>query len=614
MTLPVPPAATPSAMASLSERLAVIGDELAELLAALPQVNDPDLQNRVRAFAALGERLVAAHADRPGPDIADALAGLLAAARGLHVPSRDPDLGALPSLRLLRAPLGLIIMAVSDALDAAETCGSTPSVAALRQDLSVTVPRAGNEDLLRAIARRLDEVGKQVEALDTTRVEATNFVQQTGLLNLYLPAMRVEIDLAKLHLSVGGVTIDFGALARAVEAMTELTGDFMATVQAWKAYVSEQVTRAAEAVRIGVRKVRVAVRAATRVMRWRRSDKAAVADSVAAPVSPGPPGDPPPPDFSLDVVKEMILTGEAPPLAWRPLITELDLSSSRLRRLHPLTALTALQSLDLRDTEVSDVTPLATLAALQSLNLRDTGVSDAAPLAALTTLHSLDLGDTHITDVAALSALTALQNLNLMGTPVNDIAPLAALTALQSLNLTITQVSDLAPLAALTALQDFDLMGTQVSDVAPLASLTALQSLNLAATRISDVAPLAALTALQSLDLSITQVSDLMPLAALTALQRLDLMGTQVSDVAPLAGLNSPGKPRPHRHGGQRRDAACRTRCPAKPQPQARSGQRRGAARRLGAAQWPAKSGGLRRGLSGTRSAPAVASFAMSKK
>jgi hypothetical protein len=118
-----------------------------------------------------------------------------------------------------------------------------------RKPISKASPRTGS--CTRAIATRLDEVGRQVDRLDAARSEPTGFVQQTGLLNLYTPAMRV----------------DFSGLARAMEAMSELTGDFTATVRAWVERVSASVRQASEAVRGGVRKVRVAVRAATRVIR-----------------------------------------------------------------------------------------------------------------------------------------------------------------------------------------------------------------------------------------------------------------------------------------------------------------------------------------------------------
>jgi hypothetical protein len=85
--------------------------------------------------------------------------------------------------------------------------------------------------------------------------------------------------------------------------------------------------------------------------------------------------------FDLDEVYRMILRGQAPPAAWAPRITGLDLRSEErsrsdlakkdfprpelayaaLRDLAPLQALTNLQILRLRGTRVIDFTPLAGL-------------------------------------------------------------------------------------------------------------------------------------------------------------------------------------------------------------------------------------------------------------
>jgi Leucine-rich repeat (LRR) protein len=588
MTEPLPPLPRHTA---LLDRLTRIGRRLDGVRDALRQVNDPDLQTRAQTLLRTGSHLLTAHHPQPGPDLARALAGFRTGIRELHAPLEDPELGELPSLDALAGSVGLLVMAVDDALDAARALGLSAGELTLPQDLVAEVPRAGNDDLLRAIAARLDAVGRQVDRLDAARAEPTGFVQQTGLLNLYVPAMRVELDLARLHLSVGGVTVDFSGLARAAEAMTELTGDLLATVRGWMDRVSAPVRQAAEAVNGGVRKVRVAVRAATRMVRWRRGGGGAPVPPVPAPGSSPFPFE----GFSPEAVRDLILAGKEVPDEWVPLVTKLDFSGTKLadlgplakltalhtlhlgraltpdgRRLTdplpitdvaplagltalqhlyldgtqvsdvtPLAGLTALQHLSLFDTQVSDVAPLAELTALQYLALFGTGVSDVAPLAGLTALRRLDLGRTRVSNVAPLAGLTALQHLDLSGTGMSDVAPLAGLTALQHLSLSRTQVSDVAPLAGLTALQHLYLGGTQVSDVAPLAGLTALQHLSLGRTRVSNVAPLAGLTALQHLWLNSTDLRDVAPLAGLTALQHLDLRGAQVSDVAPLAGLTA---------------------------------------------------------------------------
>jgi hypothetical protein len=117
----------------------------------------------------------------------------------------------------------------------------------------------------------------------------------------------------------------------------------------------------------------------------------------------------PPPDFSPEGVRALVLANRRVPDAWIPFVTTLDLSGSPIRQLRRCASLTALQSLDLRYTWVSDVAPLAGLTALQSLDLMVTEVSDVAPLAGLTALQSLDLEGTQKSDVVPLRHLNGLR-------------------------------------------------------------------------------------------------------------------------------------------------------------------------------------------------------------
>jgi hypothetical protein len=134
----------------------------------------------------------------------------------------------------------------------------------LSLELPVEVSRNGNEGLLRGIAKRLDELVTGLDALENANAEPTAFTQQTGLLNIYVGTIRVEVDLARLHLTVGEQTIDFGALARAVAVITELTRDFIATIRAWVSRVSDPVTRIAEEVRTRVSRLATGTSAAAK--------------------------------------------------------------------------------------------------------------------------------------------------------------------------------------------------------------------------------------------------------------------------------------------------------------------------------------------------------------
>jgi hypothetical protein len=237
-----------------------------ELNAALPFVNDPTLRTQAEALAKGMATVLAAHRDRPGPspNVADDLAGLMSAARALHVPAQDAELGRTPTLQGLRSAKGLIIAAVDEALEAARTLGLHPRQAPLVRELPMEVARTDNQGLFQGIVKRLDEVIKRLDELDNAKAEPTVFQQQTGLLNFYIGSMRVEADLAKLHLTLGEQTINFSALLRAIEIIEELTGDFFATVKAWVGRVSGAVIRIADEVRERVRRLAAGTRAAAR--------------------------------------------------------------------------------------------------------------------------------------------------------------------------------------------------------------------------------------------------------------------------------------------------------------------------------------------------------------
>jgi Leucine-rich repeat (LRR) protein len=160
-----------------------------------------------------------------------------------------------------------------------------------------------------------------------------------------------------------------------------------------------------------------------------------------------------PPDFNLAKAREMILSGNAPPLEWRPFIVGLDFTGEAISDLSPLADLSSLESLDLESTPVSNIAPLSNLVSLRTLRFVGTRVSDLSPLAGLTALQLLSLVGTEVSDLSPLTNLKALQSLYLFGTKVSDVTPLAHLTALRAVDLRGTAVSDLGPLEALRGLE-----------------------------------------------------------------------------------------------------------------------------------------------------------------
>ena len=249
-----------------------IADELDELRGALPGINDEILHPRVEQLVALGPGLRQAHGLAPGADLADALAGLRDAAQSLQVPLRDPVLGEpTPTLRRVREAKGLIVAATDDALRCAATLGWRARTLTLSPETAAAMTRAAHRQELRGIEQRLEKVETDLRVLDQARHETTSFVQQNGLLNLYVPGMRVEVDLARVHLKIGETTVDLAALARAAQAMGVLTRDFVATVRdsAWARRVSASVQRGAEHIRGSVGRFVRGVRILPRIIEWR---------------------------------------------------------------------------------------------------------------------------------------------------------------------------------------------------------------------------------------------------------------------------------------------------------------------------------------------------------
>lgn len=270
------------------------------------------------------------------------------------------------------------------------------------------------------------------------------------------------------------------------------------------------------------------------------SGQRGVAAAVAAPPTAA---DSSLPEEVEDQARDMILRGEAPPVAWRPFIRRLNFASTRLDSLEPLDELAWLHSLYLDSTQIRDLSALSDLTGLRTLGLKSTPVSDLSELEGMTGLRRLFLDNTQVSNLSKLDGLIRLQRLGLANTRVSDLTPLRRMTALQRLYLSNTRVRDLSALKDMGGLELLHLGGTQISDVSELGGLTSLQELHLNRTQIRDLSALSDLTELQTLDLSSTPVTDseLLALADLTRLKTLDLTSSKVEHASALKHLVEKG-------------------------------------------------------------------------
>ena len=222
---------------------------------------------------------------------------------------------------------------------------------------------------------------------------------------------------------------------------------------------------------------------------------------------------------SLDEIKKTIL---------------LDLSSTNVTDVSPLTELTNLQTLDLSNAKVTDVSPLAKLKNLQTLNLQNTKVTDISSLTGLKSLQTLFLSYTNVIDVTPLTEFTNLQTLDLSNTRVVDVKPLAELKNLKKLELRNKYITDLNPLAGLKSLQSLSL-SLKKRDLS-LSELNNLKDLSLSDSQITNLS-LSGLNNLERLVLSDSRITNL-NLSGLNRLKRLTLSSSRITNLT-LSGLNN---------------------------------------------------------------------------
>jgi hypothetical protein len=456
-------------MARLAETIEESRVAVAEFRNAMRFVNDGILQAEVTPVLQTAELVFEQHLVHPSPTIANDIANLLAAFNQLSLPGKDPDFGSLPGLKALRGARGNVREEFNEVLEIASSLGWKPDKPALPDIGGTEVPRNGLEAMLKTLVARVEAVEQILDhAVEPEGQRAPDRTTvQIALVSVFVRNLRVELALAKLEARVKEI-VDLSVLSRAIENVTELTADFIATVHGMTAKMTVKLRQASELLRPSVREVanefKTIVKKAASIFDLRNREE----EFVDVPS-----------EFDLATVYKLILSGRAPPASWQMSITKLIFSEYKLKLkdLSPLADLTALQILDLDNTPVNDLAPLANLRALRRLDLDGARVTDLAPLANLAALERLDLDRTLVSDLTPLANLTALKMLWLNGTQVTDLTPLSNLKALEWLDLRNTRVTNLEPLAGLTDLRSLWLDGTPVSDLAPLAKLENLDTI-----------------------------------------------------------------------------------------------------------------------------------------
>jgi hypothetical protein len=245
----------------LVKELAALTGGLAEFREALHPINDDRLRTAFREVLDNAERIVASHARRPGTLIADDITSLRSLFVRHDIPREDPDLGKVPSLTALRSARGSILADFDSVLAAAKSLGKVPNNPDVRLPTGAELERAGREGQLVALEHRLRKVENvlQTKIAPESQFDEDHSPQQIGLVNFYVNAMKIELTLATLETRARDL-IDLAGLTRAVEAIGELTTDFVSTVRGLRDKVTESLENAALAIRPTVRRVAVGLK------------------------------------------------------------------------------------------------------------------------------------------------------------------------------------------------------------------------------------------------------------------------------------------------------------------------------------------------------------------
>jgi len=241
--------------ATLAKEIVALTNALLDFREALRPVNDEVLNEAFREILDDADRIVGEHARRPNAYIADDMANLRSLFARRNIPREDPDLGKIPSLTALRSARGALLADFDSILGEARNLGLVPSDPRSNLPAGMEIERAGREGQFAALEQRLRRIERDLESkiVPEGQHDEGHSLQQIGLVNFYVEAMRIELLLAKLETKAKDL-IDLAGLWRAIEALGELTADFSATVEGLREKVTNTLKQATRSLWPSVRR------------------------------------------------------------------------------------------------------------------------------------------------------------------------------------------------------------------------------------------------------------------------------------------------------------------------------------------------------------------------
>ena len=260
--------------AVLRQEVGRLHTSLGDLQDALRGVNDPAWRDAYMQTVAVGYAVVELHIVEVRPSIADDAANLRSAVQRHDVPREDPDLGPIEWLKHLRGARAVVVADAEAILKAAEAIGLVPAELSFTPPSQIQFDRAGMEGLLTGLEKRLTGVEAALKAIEREGDSAQGVsIQQIGIVNFFIKSMDVEVALAKLEASAKAA-LDFAALGRAIEAMGELTADFVATVTSIPGKFTTALLAGSKIIRTRVARVAGGLRAMVHRVRHGRTRSA----------------------------------------------------------------------------------------------------------------------------------------------------------------------------------------------------------------------------------------------------------------------------------------------------------------------------------------------------
>ncbi|AEE47995.1 COR domain-containing protein [Haliscomenobacter hydrossis] len=171
-------------------------------------------------------------------------------------------------------------------------------------------------------------------------------------------------------------------------------------------------------------------------------------------------------------------------------LSELYLSSNRIRDWSFLENLTNLSLLNLSDNKIRDGDFLEKLTNLSLLDISYNNIRDGDFLENLTNLSALYLGSNYINVWFFLEKLTKLSLLDLSRNKIKDAGFLNKVTSLEILDLSFNKIKDIGFLEKMTSLKTLDLTFNKIKDIGLLEKLTSLRKIDLAYNQLNNLAPI----------------------------------------------------------------------------------------------------------------------------